>query len=97
MQGTGGVWTAEVNVADLNQLTLGGARMTEARHPNEAPADPIRGGRLLADEPTGGIDPYTQIVVRPEDRGAAALAPGGGGAFPCERWLGPCGLDGAGP
>ncbi len=76
VEGANGVWTARVNAADLNQLTLDGVRMTEARFPNEVPDDPVRGGWLFADAPTAGVDPLTQIVVRPEDRGGAAIAPG---------------------
>jgi parallel beta-helix repeat protein len=76
VEGADGVWTAQVDQAELNQLTLNGARLTEARYPNEVPTDPVRGGWLWAAEPDAGLDPLTQIVVRPEDRGGAAIAPG---------------------
>ena len=76
VQGAGGIWTAQLNAQDLHQLTLDGVRMTEARFPNEVPTDPVRGGWLFAGKPTPGIDPFTQIVVRPGDRDAAQIAPG---------------------
>jgi Ca2+-binding RTX toxin-like protein len=76
VEGADGIWTARLNAPDLNQLTLDGERMTEARFPNEVPTDPIQGGWLFAGDPAAGIDPYTQIVVRPGDRGAADIALG---------------------
>lgn len=79
VQGTEGVWTAQLNMAVLNQLTLNGERLTAARYPIEVTDDPVRGGWLFAEEPTAGVDPYTQIVVRPEDRAAAAIAVGSEG------------------
>lgn len=83
-------------MADLNQLTLNGERMTEARYPNEVPDDPVRGGWLFADDPTAGVDPFTQIVVRPEDRGGCRHRPGVRGAHLCLGRLGQCSADGAG-
>lgn len=76
VEGEGGVWTARVNVADISQLTLDGQRLTEARFPNEVPSDPIRGGWLFAGQPPEGIDPLRQMVIRPDDRAAADIAPG---------------------
>ena len=76
VQGGDGIWTAHLNAQDLHQLTLDGVRMTEARFPNEVPSDPVKGGWLFAANPGQRIDPYTQMVVRPGDRGSAEIAVG---------------------
>jgi len=76
VQGANGIWTAPLNVADLNQLTLNGVNQTEARFPNTVPDDPVKGGWLFAGTLPQGLDPLTQMQVRPADLAALNLAPG---------------------
>ncbi len=60
---------------DVNQLTVDGLRMTEARFPNEVPSDPNKGGWLWAKAPPPGTDLTRQIAYDPDDFPAGTLAP----------------------
>ena len=75
-RGANGVWTAGFTGADLNQLTVNGERMIEARSPNFDPADPIRGGWLWANDPPAGGDAKLQMSYDPADIAAGRVAAG---------------------
>lgn len=74
--GANGIWTATVNAADMHQLTVNGARMAEARYPNETPNDPIQGGWLFGREPAAGTNPLQQLTYDPADFAPGQLATG---------------------
>ena len=71
-QGAGGVWSAPVGLAKVEQLTLKGKRQHEARRPNFNPSDPIRGGWLFADQGNS----RGSLTYRPGSLDPAQLAPG---------------------
>lgn len=66
-QGVNGLWSAQVDDAQVLQLTINGVRQVESRFPNVDPSDPIRGGWLWGQDVPSGADPAKSLAFNPSD------------------------------
>ncbi len=68
-----GTWTATVNADNVQQVTLNGSVLQEARSPNFDPANPVQGGWSWA---AGNAANNNQLVYNPNDYPSGSLQAG---------------------